>query len=321
MPLSGVGLVLVAAGQGTRLGAGLPKALVPLGHGPDEAPIVVHALHAALACRAVTAVVVVAPPTPEGLQQLAAAVDAAFPDRTPATSPQDTRNDPSGHALRPDRTRRTAAQDTSQVSIQVVPGGAERSDSVAAGLAALPPAVELVLVHDAARALTPVEVFDRVVATLRDGHTAVTPALPVIDTIKQVDVDASGTETVRTTIDRSTLRAVQTPQGFRRQTLVDAHQEFRRAGRGGSAFATDDCGLVETSGGRVTVVEGSPRALKITTPHDLRLAAGWLTHAAPGSTTGADATTPGDTAEADATAPGGTAEADATTPHREEGPR
>lgn len=289
---SGVGLVLVAAGAGTRLGAGLPKALVPLGHGPHQAPIVVHALHAALACRALTSVVVVAPPDPHGMQQLAAAVTAAFPDRTRAQSPQNTRDVPTEHAQGTDRTRREAWADPPGPRIQVVPGGAERSDSVAAGLAALPSAVGLILVHDAARALTPVGVFDRVVAALRDGHPAVTPALPVTDTIKQVEVGADGTETVRSTIDRSTLRAVQTPQGFQRQTLVAAHREFRRSGREGSLLATDDCGLVEANGGRVTVVEGSPRALKITTPHDLELAAGWLTEATPISTTATAAAAP-----------------------------
>ena len=84
------------------------------------------------------------------------------------------------------------------------------------------------------------------------------------------------TATVRVTVDRSTLRAVQTPQGFWRQTLADAHEEFGRSGRRASVPATDDCGLVEANGGRVTVVEGSPRALKITTTPDLVLAARWL---------------------------------------------
>jgi 2-C-methyl-D-erythritol 4-phosphate cytidylyltransferase len=247
----------VAAGRGTRLGAGRPKALVPLGRGGYEEPIVVHALRGVLRCRAITHVVVVAPPDPEGMRQLTAAVETAFPVG---------RADPSGE--RP--------------CLSVVPGGAERSDSVALGLAALPPEVDVVLVHDAARALTPVEVFDRVVEAVRSGHAAVTPAVPVTDTIKQVapptpsdrtpGVVAPGAvsvETVLATIDRSSLRAVQTPQGFRRETLERAHAEVAHA-------VTDDCSMVEAAGGTVTVVPGSPRALKITTASDLAVAAAWF---------------------------------------------
>ncbi|WP_431473108.1 IspD/TarI family cytidylyltransferase [Ornithinimicrobium sp. W1665] len=90
------------------------------------------------------------------------------------------------------------------------------------------------------------------------------------DTIKQVRTGPTGVETVVATLDRSTLRSVQTPQGFLRETLERAHAAPP------PAPATDDCGMVEAHGGRVTVVEGSPRALKITTPHDLEVAAGWL---------------------------------------------
>ena len=275
---SGVGLILVAAGQGTRLGAGRPKALVTLGQGLHEAPIVVHALHAALACRALTSVVVVAPPDPEGMEQLTAAVrDAlpalpvlpALPDRTREKAPRDAPEGPTEHAKRPHRTRQKAPLNTRGASIQVIPGGAERSDSVAAGLAALPPEVDVVLVHDAARALAPSEVFDRVVEAVRAGHQAVTPALPVTDTIKQVEVTADGTEIVASTIDRATLRAVQTPQGFRRSMLERAHAETHHA-------VTDDCGMVEALGEPVLVVPGHPRAMKITTPGDLEVAAAWL---------------------------------------------
>jgi 2-C-methyl-D-erythritol 4-phosphate cytidylyltransferase len=237
----------VAAGRGTRLAAGRPKALVPLGRGRHAEPIVVHALRGALRCRAITHVVVVAPPDAEGMRQLTSAVEAAFPSagrETPAGPPP--------------------------AHLTVVPGGAERSDSVALGLAALPPAVGVVLVHDAARALTPVEVFGRVVDAVRSGHAAVTPAVPVTDTIKQVSAHAAdGTETVLATLDRSVLRAVQTPQGFRRETLEQAHAQVAHA-------VTDDCGMVEAAGGTVTVVPGSPRALKITTAADLAVAAAWL---------------------------------------------
>ena len=149
----------------------------------------------------------------------------------------------------------------SAVSVTVVPGGAERTDSVAAGLRALDPAAGVVLVHDAARALTPREVFERVVEAVRGGHPAVIPALPVTDTIKSVDAE----DRVVDTPDRAGLRAVQTPQGFLRETLERAHAEAPRA-------ATDDAGLVEAAGGQVVVVPGSMEALKVTTPWDLRVA-------------------------------------------------
>ncbi|SOC56959.1 IspD/TarI family cytidylyltransferase [Ornithinimicrobium cerasi] len=223
---------------------------MPLGHGADEAPIVVHALRAVLRCRALACVVVVAPPDDDGMQQLTSALDDAFPGLT--------------------------AGDVPGPVVSVVAGGAERSDSVAAGLAALPPGAGVVLVHDAARALTPVDVFDRVVHAVRSGHAAVTPAVPVTDTVKEVELGPGGVETVVATLDRSVLRAVQTPQGFLRETLERAHEEHA-GDRGSAAPATDDCGLVEAAGGRVTVVEGSPRAMKITTRSDLALAAAWLT--------------------------------------------
>lgn len=246
-------MVLVAAGRGTRLGAGRPKALVPLGRGRHEEPIVVHALRGVLRCRAITHVVVVAPPDAEGMQQLTAAVAGAFP-----------------------LTGRAAGRSAEFAGprIAVVAGGAERSDSVALGLAALPPDVTTVLVHDAARALTPVEVFDRVVEAVRSGADAVTPALPVTDTVKQVRLGEDGTETVVATVDRSTLRAVQTPQGFRRDVLQDAHAQVVHA-------VTDDCGMVESLGGTVTVVPGSPLAMKITTAADLTVAAAWLEEGSP----------------------------------------
>ncbi len=144
------------------------------------------------------------------------------------------------------------------VPLRVVPGGPERTDSVAAGVAALSAGVEHVLVHDAARPLAPPELFARVVAALRSGKDAVVPGIPVTDTIKQVN--AAGA--VVATPNRSVLRAVQTPQGFRRAVLEKAHAEAR-------ATATDDATLVERTGGTVHVVAGDPRAAKITGPADL----------------------------------------------------
>ncbi|MGI5524310.1 2-C-methyl-D-erythritol 4-phosphate cytidylyltransferase [Micromonospora sp. CA-259024] len=143
----------------------------------------------------------------------------------------------------------------------VVPGGAERQASVAAALAAVPAGPTIVLVHDAARALTPPELVESVAAAVRDGCDAVIPVLPVVDTIKEVGAG----EVVLGTVDRSALRAVQTPQGFRRTVLTAAH-----AAAGDSL--TDDAGLVEKQGVRVSCVPGSEYALKITRPFDLALA-------------------------------------------------
>jgi len=144
--------------------------------------------------------------------------------------------------------------------VRLVIGGVERSDSVGAALDAAPDA-ELILVHDAARCLTPGSVVRDVVAAVRAGHRAVVPALPVNDTVKQVD--AAGV--VIATVDRSALRAVQTPQGFDAALL-------RRAHAAGSGPATDDAGLVERLGETVTTVSGHPHGFKITTPFDLALA-------------------------------------------------
>ncbi|MBL1077398.1 2-C-methyl-D-erythritol 4-phosphate cytidylyltransferase [Nocardia sp. 2] len=143
--------------------------------------------------------------------------------------------------------------------VHVVPGGAERTDSVRAGLDAAPDA-SYVLVHDAARALTPPELVTRVVDALRAGARAVVPALPVTDTIKSVDAAGAVTGTP----DRSGLRAVQTPQGFDAQVL--------RAAYATGTQATDDAGLVELLGTTVHTVTGAAMAFKITTPLDLVLA-------------------------------------------------
>lgn len=146
-------------------------------------------------------------------------------------------------------------------SVGVVPGGATRQDSVAAALAAVPGGPEIILVHDAARALTPPSLVESVAAAVRAGDHAVIPALPVVDTIKEV----SAGEVVLGTVDRSALRAVQTPQGFRRSTLAAAHASAADP-------LTDDAGLVEKLGVPVVCVPGSEYALKITRPFDLALA-------------------------------------------------
>jgi 2-C-methyl-D-erythritol 4-phosphate cytidylyltransferase len=145
--------------------------------------------------------------------------------------------------------------------VTVVPGGAERQASVAAALAAVPAGPEIILVHDAARALTPPELVESVAAAVRSGHDAVIPVLPVVDTIKEVGPG----EVVLGTVDRSALRAVQTPQGFRRAVLTGAHEAA------GDPL-TDDAGLVEKQGVPVVCVPGSEHALKVTRPFDLALA-------------------------------------------------
>lgn len=149
--------------------------------------------------------------------------------------------------------------------VTVVPGGSERTDSVRLGLAEAEDA-SIVLVHDAARALTPPSLVARVVAEIRTGRGAVVPALPVTDTVKSVDTAG----TVVGTPDRGTLRAIQTPQGFRADLLARAYAET-------TDIATDDAGLVERLGERVHTIIGEPLAFKITTPFDLLLAEALVT--------------------------------------------
>jgi 2-C-methyl-D-erythritol 4-phosphate cytidylyltransferase/2-C-methyl-D-erythritol 2,4-cyclodiphosphate synthase len=144
--------------------------------------------------------------------------------------------------------------------ITVVTGGENRSDSVKAALAVVHPETTYVLVHDAARALASTELAQRVIDALAANSPAVIPALAVVDTIKEVDADGY----VIATVDRSALRAVQTPQGFDYQLLQRAHQS--------KLAHTDDAGAVEALGVRVKIIAGEERALKITTPIDLLLA-------------------------------------------------
>ncbi len=216
-PAPGVGVVVVAAGSGSRLGAGVPKAFVRVG----GQRILDRAVWGALAVPAVTHVVVVVPE---------AYVDRVRADLTSADS---------------------------RARVDVVAGGAERTDSVRAGLAALGLVAAIVLVHDAARCLTPPGVYERVIAAVAAGAPAVVPGLPVVDTMKVVDADGL----VVHTPDRSSVRAIQTPQGFTRAALDRAHASGQ--------LATDDAALAEACGIPVRVVDGDPLALKVTTPADL----------------------------------------------------
>jgi len=145
-----------------------------------------------------------------------------------------------------------------------VTGGESRSESVWIALREIPDDAAVVLVHDAARPMLTDEVIERVVGALADGWDGAVPALPVADTIKRVEGEA-----VAETLDRSQLVAVQTPQAFVASVLRDALAADVSA-------AADCASLVEARGGRVRVVEGDPRLLKITSRADLELVAGWL---------------------------------------------
>ena len=144
----------------------------------------------------------------------------------------------------------------------VVAGGPTRPESVRCALVALPDDVDVVLVHDAARPFVPASVVEAVIAAVRGGHDAVVPVLPVTDTIKRVAPDGR----VLATLRRDELVAVQTPQGFLRSVLVEAHQ---RAADDIADDATDDAVLVERLGCPVWTVAGAEEAFKVTTPADL----------------------------------------------------
>lgn len=218
-----IAVIVVAAGSGTRLGGGAPKAFV----GIDEHTMLRHALKGVFEAPPAQ-VVIVAPASHEG----EAMTDAL------------------------------AAAGERRELVSVVIGGDSRQASVIAGLAAVWPDVELVLVHDAARALTPPEVFERVIAALDGGASGAIPVMPVIDTIKRVD----GAEIIAA-VDRAELAAAQTPQGFPR-VLLDA------AYRGADREYTDDAALVAAAGHAVAAVEGDALAFKITTAADLERARG-----------------------------------------------
>ncbi len=141
----------------------------------------------------------------------------------------------------------------------VVPGGSTRSESVRAGLAAVPGEVDVVLVHDGARPLASVALFEAVLAAIAAGADAAIPGVPVANTVKRV----TGTRVVET-VDRSDLVEVQTPQGFKASVLRAAHAD--------APDATDDAALVEAAGGYIVVVPGETSNLKLTHADDLTVA-------------------------------------------------
>ena len=231
-PRGGTAAIVPAAGRGERLGPGVPKALRSIA----GTPILVHAVRSLISCERIGLVVVAAPPDGDGVAEVRELL-APF-----------------------------------GATVHVVPGGETRQRSVALALDAVPDDHDIVLVHDAARALTPPALITAVIEAVAAGSDAVIPVLPIADTIKAVD--DSGLN-VTATVDRSTLRAVQTPQGFRRSVLVKAHASAT------AADTTDDAGLVERLGMPVTVIRGHAEAFKVTTPFDLILAeAVWADRAA-----------------------------------------
>ena len=163
-----------------------------------------------------------------------------------------------------EQTRALLAQVATETDVEVVCGGDTRTESVARALIALPDDVDVVLVHDAARPLVPTELITNVVNAVRAGNRAVVPGVAVVDTIKRVSDEGF----VQETISRSVLRAIQTPQGFDRLLLQQAHAGVDPD----SVTATDDAGLVEAMGVDVLVIPGHDEAFKVTRPSDIVIA-------------------------------------------------
>jgi 2-C-methyl-D-erythritol 4-phosphate cytidylyltransferase len=217
-------VVLVAAGEGRRLGSDRPKAFVAL----VGRPLLAESLERLERSEWIDSIVVVAPPGWEEPAILLAEELVA-----------------------------------SKVGA-VVTGGATRAESVRAGLAEVGPDAVAVVVHDAARPLVDDAVLGRVLEPLAEGWAGVVPGLPLADTVKRVAEDV-----VAGTVDRANLVAVQTPQAFPVETLRAAYD-------GDLTGATDCASLVERAGGRIKVVAGDTRLLKITTADDLALVESWL---------------------------------------------
>ena len=219
--------LIAAAGQGTRLGAEVPKAYVEL----RGRTLLERSVRALLASGVVDEVIVL-----------------VSPDMEPEAARIIGRIDTAGAA-----------------PIRLVHGGSERADSVWAGLQAIPDDDAVVLIHDAARALTPPAMVRGVAKRVLEGAPAAVPVVPVADTIKEVAADA-----VVSTPDRSRLRAVQTPQAFRLPALRQANLDYWA--QQPEFTATDDASLMEWHGEHVATVPGDTLAFKITTPIDLTLA-------------------------------------------------
>ncbi|MFC0582299.1 2-C-methyl-D-erythritol 4-phosphate cytidylyltransferase [Micrococcoides hystricis] len=221
-------LLIVAAGSGTRLGYGMPKAAVPLG-----GSTILEQCLARIPLTAFSQVVLI----------------------VPADSPELA------------ETGRYFAEQNPDADIVVTTGGKTRAQSVANGMAKVTEGTDAVLIHDAARPLTPAGCFERVKTALAASADGVVTALPVVDTIKEVAAD-----TVKRTVDRSNLVAVQTPQGFSVAALQEAQQHLTTLSPVEAESITDEAMLLERAGKIVKTVSGSALALKITTAADLHLA-------------------------------------------------
>jgi 2-C-methyl-D-erythritol 4-phosphate cytidylyltransferase/2-C-methyl-D-erythritol 2,4-cyclodiphosphate synthase len=215
-------VVVVAAGLGTRLGADKPKAFVTLA----EKTLIEHALENIAGVPA--------------LEQVIIAV-------------------PAGHEAQTAELADVALAGTS-VRFDVVVGGDTRQQSIANALGVMDSTVEVVLVHDAARALAPASLFTRVASEVRRSGLGAVPVMKVADTVKRVEG-----EVVRETVDRNSLRAAQTPQGFVAKDLIAAYAAA-------DAEYTDDAALAQAHGMQINAVEGDERAFKITTADDLAAA-------------------------------------------------
>lgn len=282
--------IIAAAGQGTRLRADKPKAFVELA-GISLLERSISAMHAAELVDEI--IVVAAPDMLDAAAEVISRCEAADSTRVAATGSNGA-------------TGASGANDGR--TIRLVPGRGQRVDSVMAGLEAISvePGVDpIVLVHDAARALTPASMIDRVARAVADGASGVVPVVPVVDTIKTVTETAGHDEEpsqaqITTTVDRSNLRAAQTPQGFRYSALFSANEMYYAsvhadAEAGTRSFVpTDDASLLEWQGVPVACVDGDELAFKITTRKDLLLAQAFL---ADGVADGADDTAGAERAE------------------------
>lgn len=216
-----VAVVLLAAGKGERLGRSEPKAFVDLA----GRSLLEHAIQNSLRVR--------------NLRQLIITVPQQYLEQTLELE------------------RKLSKE---SVNIRVVVGGSTRQASVAEALAVIAGGIDVVLVHDSARALAPTELFDRVADAVFENQVGVIPALKVVDSIKRVREDA-----VLESVDRDTLVRAQTPQGFLTKVLVAAHLSA-------NSDYTDDAALLQAYGATVMTVEGDEQAMKITTAADLEIA-------------------------------------------------
>lgn len=271
--------IIAAAGQGTRLRADKPKAFVELA-GISLLERSISAMHAT---ELVDEIIVVA--APDMLDEAADVIS---------------------RCESADTTRGAGADASDGRTIRLVPGRGERADSVMAGLEAISvePGVDpIVLVHDAARALTPASMIDRVARAVADGASGVVPVVPVVDTIKAVTETAGHGEArsqaqITKTVDRSNVRAAQTPQGFRYSALFSANEMYYAsvqadAEAGTRSFVpTDDASLLEWQGVPVVCVDGDELAFKITTRKDLLLAQAFLADGVTEGSEGAERVNP-----------------------------